>query len=139
VVDDSLWIGNAADARNALVLHEHGINVVIDLALDEPPAVLPRDLIYLRFPIVDGLENDRSLLTAAIKTTAILLSLPDFKITVCCSAGLSRSPAIVAAAIAVNRGQSAEEALGEVTARATCDVSPALWTEISDICSLLQT
>jgi hypothetical protein len=131
-----MWIGNAADARSAASRIEQGFNVVVDLALDEPPAVLPRELIYMRFPINDGAGNDKITLAAAIKTIAMLSELPGLKIAVCCSAGLSRSPAIVAAGIAIAKDRSPEQTLTKMaTQNSRYDVSPALWSDISDVCT----
>src|SRR5262249_36568436 len=120
-------------ARNAALLIEQDFNVVIDLALNEPPAVLPRDFVYLRFPIVDGGGNDQDILAAAIKTIVLLMELGEFKIAVCCGAGLSRSPGIAAAAIAMARNQDAEQTLAELALQMRCDVSSTLWSDISKI------
>jgi hypothetical protein len=133
VIDEVLWIGNAADGRNVPKLFELGFNVVVDLAVDEAPAILPRELIYLRFPIHDGIGNDLSVLAVAIRTVALVLSTEGLKILVCCSAGLSRSPAIVAAAVANSTNQTPGEALSLMMSRTTCDVSPGLWSEITNV------
>jgi protein-tyrosine phosphatase len=135
---NSLWLGNALEARNAIALIEQGFNVVVDLVLNEPPAVLPREIVYLRFPIVDSEGNNESILAAAIKTIALLMELEGLKITVCCSAGLSRSPAIVAAAIALSTNQNPDQTLARIAELTHCDVSPTLWTDISQLCKLLQ-
>jgi hypothetical protein len=39
---DRVWIGNARDVRDIQNLYDHGINVAVDLAFEESPAVLPR-------------------------------------------------------------------------------------------------
>ena len=69
VVERQLWIGNAHDARNLPVLHEHGIRAVIDLAAEELPAELSRDLMYCRIPLTDDDGNEDWLLRAAVDTT----------------------------------------------------------------------
>ena len=138
VLDSSLWLGNLLEARNAAALLEQGFKVVVDLALDESPAVLPREIVYLRFPLNDGEGNDESTLAAVIKTIALLMELEDLKIVVCCSAGLSRSPAIAAAAIALSSNQDPDQTLARIAELAHCDVSPTLWTEISQLCKSLQ-
>ena len=52
-----LWLGNASDLRNTPLLFAAGIVAVVDLAGNEPPAALPREFVYCRFPIVDGGGN----------------------------------------------------------------------------------
>ena len=46
---------------------------------------------------------------------------------VCCGAGMSRAPAIAAAAIATITGRSMEECLAEVARSGARDVSPGFW------------
>jgi hypothetical protein len=137
VLDSSAWIGNAIEARDAITLIEHGFNAVIDLALDELAAQLPRELIHLRFPIIDGAGNDENLLAATIKTTAMMMQLPGLNIAVCCSAGLSRSPAIVAAAISLVKNQPVAITLTEMASQVRCDISPALWLDVSAVCKTM--
>ena len=85
-----LWIGHAGDLRNPRAIIDAEISAVIDLAADEPVAALPRELVYFRFPILDGEGNAEWLLKAAIRTATTLLrdEVPTF---ICCSGGMSRS------------------------------------------------
>jgi protein-tyrosine phosphatase len=138
VIDNILWIGNAAEARDAAKLLEQEFNVVIDLAVEEPPAVLTRELTYLRFPIYDGIGNDKKVLASAIQTIAFMLSQEGIRIAACCSMGLSRSPAIVAAAMALNGNHNAGDYLTRITSKVACDISPGLWSEVSQVCDSLQ-
>ena len=52
-----LWIGHAGDVRDAATLLASGISAVVGLALEEPSAPLPRELISCRFPLIDGPGN----------------------------------------------------------------------------------
>jgi hypothetical protein len=52
-----LWIGHVGDVRDPRSLFSTGTLAVIDLALNEPPASLPRELVYCRFPLIDGAGN----------------------------------------------------------------------------------
>jgi hypothetical protein len=45
----NMWIGTAADARDARLLFDAEIAAVVDLAKSEPAAVVWRELAYLRF------------------------------------------------------------------------------------------
>ena len=55
---DLLWLGHALDVREPRPLFDAGITAVVDVAFEEPPAQLPRQLIYCRFPLSDGGGND---------------------------------------------------------------------------------
>ncbi len=121
-----LWLGHAGDGQDFRRIFDTGIQALVHLAAEEPTVEAPRDLVYCRFPLVDGPGNDRKLLELAILTVANLLekNLPTL---VCCGAGLSRSPIIAAAAMALVSGQSADDCLKQVTEHCPADVSPALW------------
>jgi protein-tyrosine phosphatase len=128
VLADRLWIGNALDARDLRRLHEFEIKAVVDLAIEEPPAQLTRDIAYLRFPLFDGAGNDPRLLRLAIRTIGALLDA-GVPTLVACSGGMSRSPVLVAWALAVASGQQPDACLLELARGEPCDVSPLLWHE----------
>lgn len=111
-------------------IYEAGIRALVQLAIEEPAVQATRDLIYFRVPISDGVGNRADDLALAIRSVSELLSrrIPTL---VCCGAGMSRSPCIVAAAIAVTFAQSAEASLDLVTGQGPSDVSMSLWKEIS--------
>ena len=127
-----LWLGHVGDARNLPSLHAAGILAVVDLAIDEPPASLTRELVYCRFPLVNGTGNPLWLIRAAVETVACLLRC-DTPTLVSCGAGLSRSPCIAAAAIARLRGCSPAEGLSVVLQSTGADVAPGLWAEVEQI------
>jgi hypothetical protein len=125
----SLWLGHAGDVRDVRVLLSTGIVAVVDLAIQEAPAPLTRELAYLRFPLVDGPGNPPWLLRTAVETVAGLLR-NDIPTLVGCGAGLSRSPCIAGAAIARIRNCPADEGLAIALGSAPADVSPGLWADI---------
>jgi protein-tyrosine phosphatase len=129
IADSSLFIGHAGDLHDVRSLHAAGIAAVLDLAANEPPATLTRDLIYCRLPLVDGAGNPEWLLRAAV---VLLASFEREKIpcATCCSGGMSRSPAIAAAALAAARSIPAKVALEQVAAAGPIDVSPGLWRDV---------
>jgi protein-tyrosine phosphatase len=94
----SLWIGATGALHDFRALYDNGIRAVVQLAYEES-LTLPHDLIGYRFPLVDGDDNDAEVLALAISTLTHLLE-QNFACLVCCQAGLSRSPAIAAAALA---------------------------------------
>ena len=131
IIPEKLWIGNAMDARNVSRIHDRRIRAIVDLAREEPLPRLTRDLTYCRFPIADGQGNAPELLSAAI-TTNILLICKQIPSLVACSAGMSRSPAIVAASLALVRGQSPDAVLRELIDGYPHDVSPPLWVDVKN-------
>jgi protein-tyrosine phosphatase len=111
-----------------------GISAIVDVAANERPVELTRELSYCRFPLVDGPENESWLVRAAVDTTASLIRsrVPTL---VCCSAGMSRSLVIAAAALAVAEGRPAHECLTLVTQSGGGDVSPGLWQQVGSLYS----
>src|SRR5436190_12901001 len=105
VIPELLWIGNARDARDPRVLTNAGIRAVVDLAMDEPVSVLPRDLVYCRLPLVDGDDDEAGAILQLAVTTVRDSLRPGLPTLVACSAGLSRSPAVAAMAVALWRGR----------------------------------
>jgi protein-tyrosine phosphatase len=133
ILPNKLWLGNLNDAKDIQQLMDVGVSVVFDLAYEELSPKLPRSMVYCRFPILDGLQSSRQILFLAIETLIRLLKteLPTF---VFCSAGMSRSPAIVAAALSLLHGRPLEEQLFQVVAGHPHDISPQLWADVKEIC-----
>lgn len=131
VPSHALWIGNAGDIRPPTAVLDAGICAVIDLAMDEPVALLPRDLVYCRYPLLDGEGNPEWLLKAAIETVVRLLHqrVPTL---VCCSGGMSRSVLIAATALSRVTDRPLDQWLGELTSGPT-DLSPTLLTDLTRI------
>jgi protein-tyrosine phosphatase len=124
-----LWLGNALDARDLRPLYELEIAAVIDLALEEKPAQLGREMVYCRFPLADGAGNSPVVLRAAVDMTARLIE-QQVPTLVACGAGMSRSPAIVAAALSMIDGHAPEECLAALVEGQPHDVSPLFWAEV---------
>jgi hypothetical protein len=57
IIPRRLWLGNASDVRDLRRIHDLGVAAIVDLALEESVPQLTRDLIYCRFPLVDGSGN----------------------------------------------------------------------------------
>jgi protein-tyrosine phosphatase len=101
----------------------------VQVAAEELPLSPPRDLMYYRFPLLDGSGNPPGVLRLAVETIAGLIRLR-VPTLVCCGMGLSRSPAIAAAGLALALREPADEVLRRLADRHPVDVSPALWAEI---------
>jgi len=128
----SLWLGHAGDARDRERLQATGILAVVDLALNESPVALPRELTYCRFPLIDGPGNPPWLLRTAVDTVACFVG-GDVPTLVYCGAGMSRSPCVAGAAIARARRCSAAEGLARVLESGRSDVSPGLWSDVQAV------
>ena len=124
-----LWIGHAGDDQDFTRVCDAGIEAIVDLAAEEPPALPPRDLIVCRVPLVDGPGNPLARLSLAVHTVAALAEA-GIPTMVCCGAGLSRSPAVIAAALALAHGGSPGDWLARVAAHHHGDVSPGLWADL---------
>ncbi len=127
-----VWIGHAGDGRNHEAIRERGIRAVVQLALEEPSLAPPREIVYLRFPLHDGGGNPRDVLEAAIAAAAGLIAL-EIPTLICCAAGMSRAPALTAAALARANQEPPEACLALVLKSRRGDVSPRLWAEILEI------
>ena len=68
-----LWVGHAGDGRAFPGLLDKGIRAVVQLAIEEPPLKPPRELVYCRFPLLDGDDNDADVLWLAIRSLAALI------------------------------------------------------------------
>ena len=124
-----LWLGHVGDVRDLSGLFSIGILAVVDLALNESIPALPRELVYCRFPLIDGSGNPRWLLRSAVGTVAGFLR-SDTPTLVYCGAGMSRSPSIAGAAISLVRGSRPEEGLTMASKSGPADISATLWTEV---------
>ena len=124
-----LWLGHAGDGRDVRAILGADIRAVVQLALEEPAIQLPRELMYCRFPLLDGAANPADLLRLAIHTLAVLLTHRTPTL-VCCGAGRSRSPAIAAAALAHAHAQDPAMWLQRIREQWATDVSPGMWQDI---------
>lgn len=125
----SLWLGHAGDCRDVTRALELGIEAVVQLAREEAPVQYPRDIAQFRIPLLDGAENSPALLRLAIETVEHLIRarIPTL---VCCGAGMSRTPAIAAAALSRIEGQSPAESLEHVHHHLGTDITPTLWHDV---------
>lgn len=129
---DLLWLGHAFDARDASAIFEAGITAVVDVAFEEPPAQLPRSLIYCRFPLNDGGGNSDNTLIQAIQTTTDFLN-SGTRTIVACSAGMSRSPTIAAFALAAYLNQKPEEVVARIAEIKSLEINGKLWEDVAGI------
>ena len=131
-----LYTGDAGSARDLKQLYDREFSAVVDLAADEPPAVLGRDLIYCRFPLSDDGSNRDALIASALVCLNALLER-DLRTLLACGAGMSRSPVLAAAAIAMRSGEPLPDCLARLAARAPVDVPPTFFAAVARVCAEL--
>jgi hypothetical protein len=126
-----LWIGTARDARDIKGVLDAGVEAIVDLAAMDEPVKPTRELVYLRFPLVDGADNPPWLVCSAIQAVVGLVKL-GVPTLVACDDGMSRSIAIAAAAMwfRMPLKTSLDEVLAKLAADGPCDVQPRLWADV---------
>lgn len=132
ISDYPLWLGHAGDVRDKHELMRLGIGALVDLAVEEPPAVAGHEMVYCRFPLIDGSENPPWLLRAAIDMSATLLRA-NVPTLIAGSGGLSRAPAIAAAALVKLGRPSLQDALLYLAGFGHCDVSAGLLQDVVQV------
>jgi protein-tyrosine phosphatase len=124
-----LWLGHAGDGRDTHLILDTGLAAVVQLAVEEPTLQLPRELVYCRFPVLDGASNDLKILDLAMTTIANLLE-KNIPLLVCCDSGTSRSPALAAAALALVYQENPDRCLEQILEHHPADVVPGLWNDV---------
>jgi protein-tyrosine phosphatase len=127
-----LWLGHSGDSQDFRKIFDLGIKVLVQLAAEEPPLQPPRELTYCRFPLLDGAGNRAELLFLAVSTVATLVKMRVPSLVVC-SAGISRCPAITAAALSMVHHEPPESYLEKILEHHHADVSPGFWNEITNL------
>jgi protein-tyrosine phosphatase len=124
-----MWLGNVVDARDLRAIHDQRIVAVVDLAANEPPPTITRDLAYIRCPLLDSTGNPPWLVCLAVETVWRLLHA-NTPTLVYCSAGMSRTPAVVAAALALETNRPLADCLHDIITDAPHDVSAGLIADV---------
>jgi len=100
IIPYPLWVGHAGDGRDYRSILDGGIRALLQVAVEEQALQPPSELIYLRFPILDGIDNPPDVLSLAVSTAAALIQA-HVPTLVCCGAGMSRAPLMAAAGMAL--------------------------------------
>lgn len=122
------------DVDDLSKVFDAGIEALVDLAWNEKPAQLTRELIYCRFPLNDGGGNSPQILQAAVDAVESFID-KQIPTMVYCSAGMSRSVAVTAAALARSRREPLDGTLIKLVAEQPHDVSPLLLSDICKACA----
>jgi protein-tyrosine phosphatase len=131
VIASKLWIGHSGDLRDPPLLERTGIKALVHVALEEQLPTLSRELLYCHFPLVDG-ANRLKIVRAPLDLTVSLIRA-DIPTLVCCSNGMSRSPSILAGALAIVDGTAPADSLARLIHDQPHDVSPPLWDAVVQV------
>ncbi|MEL7498313.1 MAG: protein phosphatase [Planctomycetota bacterium] len=123
-----LWIGHALDVREPRALFDAGITAVIDVAYEELPAQMPRQLTYCRFPLNDGGGNDPNTLLQTLRTATDLLR-SNTRTIIACSAGMSRSPTLAAFSLAYHLSEAPDDVIARIADIKSLELKPELWAD----------
>ncbi|MCI0704916.1 MAG: protein phosphatase [Planctomycetia bacterium] len=126
-----LWIGTARDARDIKGVLAAGIEAVVDLAMMCEPVTPTRELVYLRFPLVDGEGNPPWMICSAVHAVKALVRL-NVPTLVACDGGMSRAVVIAAAAMWFQMPLKTppDEVLVKLAVDGPADVHPLLWVDV---------
>ncbi|MEM9352127.1 MAG: dual specificity protein phosphatase [Planctomycetota bacterium] len=126
-----LWVSSRAGLNDLRMLHDQGVSAVVDVALEEQPCGLPREFVYLRYPLNDGAGNNRSMLKLLLRSVFGLLD-SGTPTAVACSAGLSRSPTVAAFGLAHVLSIDPAEAIERIADKKPVDIKDSLWAEVRE-------
>jgi protein-tyrosine phosphatase len=90
---ERLYLGSASDADRLAVANPVGISAVVNISTEKSEHKRP-GLIYLHYPVRDGASVEAAVFEEVV--TAIARHIRGGKVLVHCSAGMSRSPVMVA-------------------------------------------
>jgi len=124
-----LWVGHADDGRDFRKLLELDLKALVQVAIEEAPLQPPRELLYCRFPLLDGIDNRPESISLALTTTAALVR-DHVPTLICCGAGMSRAPLIAAAGMSLGHGEQLDVCVQHVAKYHRCDISPGLYSEV---------
>lgn len=103
IVPGRLYLGNMADANNIPLLHERGIKSIMSVCQFAPKKAREQPFVRVHVPLVDG-PNEPEIFALAVALTARLLLASERPMLVHCRGGVSRSPAVLAAAMIIVDG-----------------------------------
>ncbi len=125
-VADGLFVGTLADAGDWERVRESGIEVIVSLTHGDPEGGFPPSATVRNHPMTDGPQNERAAFEAAVSAVRDGLDAGE-TLLVHCRSGASRSPAVAATALALERATDLETAFQQVvTRRDAVDPHPAL-------------
>ena len=130
LVQNRLWIGNIGDATKYRTLELNGIGAVIELAVDEPATLQPRERISIRVPLMDSGSTEDSRVEMAVRIAVELVS-KRIRTLIVCSNGMNRSLCVGVAVASVLQQTDPDSAMLQLAANLPKDLSPSIWASAS--------
>jgi atypical dual specificity phosphatase len=125
-VTSQLYVGDIQQAGRPQAYRRNDIDVVVQLTHSSPDDGYPDGVAVHHHAMRDGPQNDSTrMVEAASKTVSVLER--EHRVLVHCSAGASRSIAVVTAALAIHEDVSFESAFDRVRAARQVQVHPAVY------------
>jgi atypical dual specificity phosphatase len=115
-ITEDVYVGDIDDAGNAEWLRDGSPTAVLKLTHGDPETPYPDAVTVREVSMIDGPQNDYEDFETAAETLLELLA-DDHVVFVHCTAGVSRSGSVVAAALAPRRETSVEDAVEFVQER----------------------
>lgn len=129
IVPSLIWLANGLEVRDLELMGRQEAEAIVDLAYEESPIASLKSKIAIRVPLIDGEGNNRQHVRHAISMTVELVrSKTPFVIA--CSAGISRSPTILAAALSIVEECEIEEKLAFVNSKKRIGVSQIFLADV---------
>lgn len=121
-----LYLGSVNDLKNRALIESKGITAIVSVCRYVPHKEY-QNCIRIHVPLEDGEGNTLARFTCAANNVYGLLGAYRETVFVHCRAGMSRSPAVVAAAYAKYRGVTFREAVAYIKKVRDISINPALF------------
>ncbi|MFP9191207.1 dual specificity protein phosphatase family protein [Natrialbaceae archaeon A-CW1-1] len=121
-INDCLYIGGLREAGRPSTYSDNDITAVLNLCSLDPVRAYPEYLIIARQPLIDGEQNKLDDFELAVEQLFELLNREE-QVFVHCGAGVSRSCAVTATALAYEYGTCIDDAVERI-AQKKPDVNP---------------
>jgi hypothetical protein len=130
LIPDKLWIGNVGDATEYRKLELNGIGAVVELAIDEPATLQPRERISLRIPLMDSGSTEDARVELAVRIIVDLM-FKRIRTLVVCSNGMNRSVCVGVAVASVVLQDDPDTIMLRLAEKLPKDLSPSIWSSAS--------
>lgn len=135
-IENKIYLGDYNDAHAENEIEAKGIETIVNLSgatAEDIPREIVKNKNWYHIPIADGSGNKDSVLYTAIRVTKDALSMEE-KVLVHCAMGASRSPAILAAAMALEKDTSYDEELEKLKdVRNIVNPEPSLESQVKKV------
>lgn len=115
-IKSGLFVGTSEDAGDRSEMSGHNITTIVSLTHDEPNSGYLAGMTVYERPMMDGPRNDHEAFIGAVHTVLSEVEAGE-QVLVHCSAGASRSPAVVATVLALSTEMTLDSAFQRLNER----------------------